>query len=259
MSDPVVVVFYDLSNIPLAGLTPSFASPGYYKTLAGVDASAPAVTDGGDGDYSFIPSATDISTGIRYLLDGGATAAPRFFEGVIDSAASAAEATTVSVTGVNLFGVTPTNLYTRHFPQWNGPTTDGNPSHATVLEIIDECAAELEARLLQESIDATALLVTNAAAYLWCRETLRLMAAIQVIAVATQQAPAVSVNWQKQLDARFESLDEKGYLALGGGVSAPSNQPDGPTHFIDHYSIDTTENAANYSGVTARMRRDDEL
>lgn len=258
MSDPIVVTFYDSAGLPLVGLTPSFASPGYYKTLAGVDAAPPAVTDDGDGDYSFTPSATDVSTGVRYLIDGGATANPRFYDGEVESSAQAAAATSVAVTGVNLFGVTPTTLQQRHFSQWSTPSTDSNPTHAVWAEIIDEQAAQLEAKLLQEDIDATGLTVTNAAAYLWCRETLRLMAAIQVATEATQQAVPLLPTWEKQLAARWAELEEKGYLALGGGVSAPSEQPDGPTHHIDSYDLDVGS-TADASDVVPVLRRSDIL
>lgn len=259
MSDPIIVVFFDSGGLPLPGLTPTFTGLGYYKTLAGVDTTPPAVTDGGDGDYSFTLSAADDATGVRYLLDGGATATPRFFEGEIESSAQAAVGTTVSVTGVNLFGVTPAIVRADYFPQFNDFTTDTNPSLASVLRFIDQEAAVLEAKLLQEDIDATGLLVTNEAAYLWCQATLTLQAAIHTMPRMTQQDSALLNLWRDELAERRAELAAKGYLALGGGVSAPSTQPDGPNHHIDTYGIDLAENNANFSGVTARLRRDDEL
>lgn len=252
----VVVAFYDVDGTPLTGLTPTFAQ---YKTLAGIDTAAPSVSELGGGLYAFDPSATNLSTGIAFLLDGGATASPRYFSDGIDSAAAAAAATTVSVTGVNLFGVTFTNLYTRHFPQWSQASTESNPSSATVAEIIDECAATLEAKLLQEDIDATELLVTNAAAYLWCRETLRLMAAIKVLPVATQQVPELSKDWQRELTARWQELADEGYLALGSGVSAPTEQPDGPTTFIDSMGLSVANNNADASSLDFPFHKDDQL
>lgn len=259
MADPIAVTIYDVNGIPVAGLLPVFTSPGYYKTAAGVDAVAPTVTDGGDGDYVFTPTATDLITGIRYLLDGGVSATPRFYAGSIESAASAQPVTSVSITGVNLFGVTPDLVKKRHFPQWNAFTTNTNPSNATVLEMIDEAAGELEARLLQEAIVATGLVVSNAAAYLWCRKAIRLMTAIEVLSVATQQVPPLSNRWQGQLDKMWKDLDEKGYLALGSGVSSPSTQPDGPTHFIDTLSLDTSDNDDNASSINFPFHKDDEL
>lgn len=253
---PVIVAFYDVNGDPLAGLSPVFTA---YKTLAGVDAAQPAVTGLGGGLYSFTPSATDASTGIAFILDGSASAVPRYWSDGIESTAAAAAATTVSVTGVNLFGVTATNLYTRHFPQWSAATAESSPSAVTVAEIIDECAATLEAKLLQEDIVATSLTTTGVGAYLWCRETLRLQAALAVVEVATQQVPALASTWQKQLDARWEELDTKGYLALGTGVSAPAEQPDGPTHFIDQLGLDVSTNVTNASTVDLPFHKDDFL
>lgn len=256
MSRTVVIAFYDATGAPLTGLAPSFVA---YKTLAGVDAAPPLITELGLGLYAFVLSATDESTGVAFIIDGGPTALSRYWSDGEDPTAVAQAGTTVGPTPVNLFGVTPTTLYRRHFSQWSAPSTESNPDSDTVAEIIDERAAELEARLLQEDVVATDLLVTNAAAYLWCRETLRLMCAIQVAAEATQQAPPLASTWQSQLDTRFEQLDDKGFLALGGGVEAPVEQPDGPTTFIDSLGIDTSTNDANASSIDFPFHKDDLL
>lgn len=258
--DPIPIVVYDLATgLPLAGLTPSFASPGFYKTAAGVAATPPTITDNGDGSYSFVPSATDLNTGIRYLMDAGVLANPRFYDGTIESEASAAVQTTVDPEDLNLFGVTAASLYARHFPQVAAAVTDSNPSLAAVMEIIDEQAAALSGFLLAEDIDALSLTVSNSPAYLWCRETLRLMAAIQVAAVMVQAQVPLLPAWEKQLETRLKNLAEQGYLALGGGVSPPAEQPDGPTHFIDALGLDTSENDEFASGVTMPLRKDDLL
>lgn len=251
----VIVAFYDVNGAPLTGLTPTFTA---YKTLAGVNAAAPAVTELGLGLYGFTPSATDNSTGIAFILYGGAACLSPYWSDGIESSAAAAAGTVITPVGVNLFTVTPTSLYSRHFPQWTAPTTEGNPTSATVAEIIDECAATLEAKLLQESITATAITTSNSAAYLWCRETLRLMAAIAVLAVASQQVPEVSKGWQKQLDERWKELQAKGYLALGGGVTAPAADPHGPTTHIQTYGLDTGD-PADASSARPIFRKDDHL
>lgn len=264
MSDPIVVNFFDINNEPLEGLTPSFATSGSYKgywkrATDGVAATPPSVTDDGDGDYTFEPSADDFNTGIRYRLDGGPSAYPRYAYGVIESNASAAPQTTVDPGDLNLFGVTAALLYTRHFPQLSAPTTDSNPSLATVEEIIEEQAAALSGYLLAEDIDALSLTVSNSAAYLWCRETLRLMAAVQVAACMTQQQVPLLPACEKHLAARLTALDENGNLALGGGVAAPAEEPDGPTHFIDHLGLDTSVNDDSASTIDMPFRKDDQL
>jgi len=260
MADPIVVTFFSsTTDLPVAGLTPSFVAPGYYETLAGVATSAPVVVDGGNGDYSFTPSAADSSTGIRYLLDGGLTASPRFYSGTIDSGAAAVGITTTTPVGVSVFGVTPANAYRRHLPQHPPPQADSNPDIDTVSEIIDECAADLEGALAEESITANAITVSNSAAYLWCRQTLRLMVMVRVLPVLQGQDSPLLKVLQADLDRRLRNLASRGYLALGSGVTGPSIQPDGPSHWIDALGLETATNDANASSVTAPFRKDDQL
>lgn len=167
----------------------------------------------------------------------------------------------VTVAGVSTFGVTYTNLYSRHLPQMSAPTSSSNPAADTVTEIIEECAATLEAKLLQEGITASAITVATDAPYLWCRQTLRLQAMVEVLPVLSGQDSGLLKRLQAELDARWADLASKGYLALGTGtgVSAPEQQPDGPRHHIDSLGLDTSDNEAFASTITARLRRDDEL
>ncbi len=160
---------------------------------------------------------------------------------------------------VSTFGVDEDFVRRHYFPQMPGFNTDSNPTAATVLEFIQDAGADLEAALLQEDIVATGIATATDAAYVWCRKTIALAAAITCYPVMTGQDPAVLQKWQKQLDARYADLAEKGYLALGGGVSAPAEEPDGPTHFIDSYNLDTSENDLRASRITAPFRKDDRL
>ena len=82
------------------------------------------------------------------------------------------------------------------------------------------------------------------------------MTAIEILSVATQQVPPLSAKWQEQLDALWKELAEKGYLALGSGVSAPSSPADGPTTHLNTYGIDVGEIAADASTSIPRLRRD---
>lgn len=158
-----------------------------------------------------------------------------------------------------VFAVTFATVKNHHFPQWGAFTANSNPSATTVTEKILECAGELEGKLALENITATAIIDTTSAAYLWCQKTLKLMAAIEILTIATQQAPPLSSKWQEWLDLRWKELNEKGYLLLGGGVSAPTSPANGPTTHLDVYGIDVGDIAYDASTSIPRLRRDDDL
>lgn len=160
---------------------------------------------------------------------------------------------------VSTFSVDEDYVRRHYYPQMPGFNTDSNPTAATVLEFIEDAAADLEAALLQESIVASSIATATDAAYVWCRKTIALDAAITCYPVMTGQDPAVLQKWQKKLDARYADLAEKGYLALGGGVVAPTEQPDGPTTFIDVLGLDTSENDRRASSVDMPFHADDLL
>ena len=162
---------------------------------------------------------------------------------------------------VSLFGVTAAIVRADYLPQVNEFSTDSNPTLAAVNRYLDQKAATLEAKLLQEGITASGITVATDAPFLWCQATLTLMVAIRTMEAMTQQDAGLLKSWRDELEARWEELASKGYLALGTGtgVAAPSTQPDGPNHHIDTLGIDTSENEASYSDVTVRLRRSDEL
>lgn len=162
---------------------------------------------------------------------------------------------------VSLFGVTAAIVKADYLPQVNEFSPDSNPTLASVNRYLDQKAAVLEAKLLQEGIAASGITVSTDAPYLWCQATLTLMVAIRAMEAMTQQDAGLLKTWRDELDARWAELAAKGYLALGTGtgVAAPSTQPDGPNHFIDALGIDLSDNEADHSGITARLRRDDEL
>lgn len=160
---------------------------------------------------------------------------------------------------VTTFGVDAGFVRRHYYPQQPDFSTDSNPTEATVLEKIDGFAADLEGKLARESITASAITTVTDAAYLWCRKTLALMVAIEIYPVMTGNDSAAAKKWQKELDARLKDLSEDGFLALGGGVAAPTEEPDGPTHFIDNLGLDTSENEANASSVDMPFHKDDRL
>jgi hypothetical protein len=78
MSSPKIEVFfvYNDAGEPLPGLTPTFD---VYKSDLGVDLSQPTITEiGTSGAYKFTPNVTsDVTKGIAYVVNCGATAWPR--------------------------------------------------------------------------------------------------------------------------------------------------------------------------------------
>lgn len=70
-----VFVFFDVAGTPLAGLTPAFT---IYKKDEGTNVSQPTISEIGGGSYKFTPVFADLSHGIIYIIDGGATAFPRY-------------------------------------------------------------------------------------------------------------------------------------------------------------------------------------
>ena len=72
-----VLFFFNASTgTPLTGLTPTFSS---YKDDLGVDVTQPSITEIGGGAYKFTPTFADPDRGIIYVIDGGASAAPRYY------------------------------------------------------------------------------------------------------------------------------------------------------------------------------------
>lgn len=71
-----VFAFYNSSNVPLAGLSVSFAA---YRDSSGAVVASPAVSEMGDGLYKFTPVFSDVTKGIGYIADGGSTAYPRYY------------------------------------------------------------------------------------------------------------------------------------------------------------------------------------
>lgn len=159
---------------------------------------------------------------------------------------------------LNLFGVTPDAVQRHHFPF--SPTFDGTtvPTSATVTEIITAQAARLEGMLQEESIEPDTITDASSSAYLWCADTLRLMAAPWVVYSGLLVEDALLVRLETERDARLAELDDNGFLALGDGVSAPSIEANGPTTHLDTYGIELPD-ASESSPIRCVLRRDDEL
>lgn len=157
------------------------------------------------------------------------------------------------------FGVAADSVRLRYLPQLDAFSTSSIPTAATVANIISDQAAILDGKLRGESIDPSSIAVSTDAAYLWCAYTIRLASAIEVMEASTHSSVEVLERWTAQLAARWKDLEEKGYLALGSGVSAPATPANGPTHHIDTYGL-TIQNTSDISDLDdSRPRRSDEL
>lgn len=78
MASPQIelIVFYNASTgAPLTGLTPSFLT--YINADSGAAIAQPAISELGGGAYKFTP-VNSTGVAIFYLMDGGATATPRY-------------------------------------------------------------------------------------------------------------------------------------------------------------------------------------
>ncbi len=75
----VIFALYGNTGAPLTGAVPVFTT---YETLAGVPVTPqPSIVEIGGGMYGFTPYATDISNGTAYVIDGTASANPRYSAG----------------------------------------------------------------------------------------------------------------------------------------------------------------------------------
>lgn len=74
-------VFSSSTGAPLSGLSLGFAGAGYYR-INGSPASAPSVTDGGDGSYSFTATLGE-GERVEWRIDCGATARNRYAWGSV--------------------------------------------------------------------------------------------------------------------------------------------------------------------------------
>lgn len=160
---------------------------------------------------------------------------------------------------VNVFGLTAATIRAHKFPNSDDFSASSSPTAATVLEVLDEKAAELEGLLLVKSVSAATLTVATSAAYLWCRETLRLAVAIEAVQLMSGQDPAVAKAWQAKLDARLKRLDALGPAALGdNALNIDASLPNGPTSHVSDLALDTGDDA-DASDVIPALRRSDLL
>lgn len=168
----------------------------------------------------------------------------------------------------SLFGLTAASLRKHMFPQWNDFSAMSQPDDTTVDEIIEGQAGELAAKLYKENIDAASIPDDvdsedlHSPAWLWCLETLKLMAALRVLEVATQSDPALAQKYEKRLTARFEDLNSSGAAALGDEALDSGDSPSaGPTTHINQFGLTTlaAEDMSSLEKNKNLLSRDDEL
>lgn len=160
---------------------------------------------------------------------------------------------------LNLFGVDADAVRRHHFPMQDAFDTTTTPTLATVTEIITAQSAILEGKLQSELVQPATITDASTAAYLWCANTLRLMAAPMVVRAGLEVEEGLVTDLEKERDARLTDLAESGYLALGDGVATPGVAANGPTTFIDVFGIET-QSASDMSRLSVNvLRRDDEL
>ena len=160
---------------------------------------------------------------------------------------------------INLFGVDADAVRRHHFAFSDAFDTSTTPTLVTVTEIITAQGAILEGKLLAELVNPATITDNSTAAYLWCADTLRLMAAPMVVRAGLQADEALVTSIEADRNARLAELEANGYLALGDGVAVPSVAANGPTTFIDVYGIQT-QDASCMSRLSINvLRRDDEL
>lgn len=165
----------------------------------------------------------------------------------------------------NLFGLTAVSLRRHMFPQWNEFSAQSNVDATTVGEIIEGQAGELAAKLYAENVVASAISSATDAnslhspAFLWCLETLRLMAALRVLRVSTQSDPALAKAYGDELKVRLDNLAEQGPTALGDESLNTSDSPaDGPTTHINQFNL-TTLDPDDMSPLDDVLKRSDQL
>lgn len=156
------------------------------------------------------------------------------------------------------FGVTAATVRAAYFGHLDEFSASSVPSAVQVADFVTKSAAILDGKLLQESVTASEITDTASSAYVWCADTIQLATAIRCIHAMQSSDPDIAKAWLKELTDRYEDLGEKGYLALGGGATAPAQQADGPSHHLDEYSL-TVDSADDMSDAVPVFRRSDLL
>jgi hypothetical protein len=129
-----------------------------------------------------------------------------------------------------------------------------------VTSVIAEQAAELEGKLSLKAIDSTQIANDGStAASLWCRLTLRLMVAVELVQYMTGTDPKLSQALQAKLNVRWKALNEGGASALGNGASSSSvADPLGPDTHIGELNLDTGDDSLA-SDAAPIFRQSDKL
>ena len=74
----VIFALYSGAGSPLTGASVTFEA---YEDFTGAPVTPPSVTEIGLGMYGFTPAPSDIANGTAYIIDGSASANPRYASG----------------------------------------------------------------------------------------------------------------------------------------------------------------------------------
>jgi hypothetical protein len=162
--------------------------------------------------------------------------------------------------GLAIFAVTHAEVRSHYFPSLAAFASGTKPTSTAVGQMIDEAAARLAGALAAEGITAAVISADAGAsypnAYALCQSVMLQDAGIRVMQ-SIAGAGAVPKEWRSEVEAFYERLDERGYVALAD-APAPALNANGPrSHIIDLglYTGDT----ADESDAVPRFRRDDML
>jgi len=139
---------------------------------------------------------------------------------------------------VSIFSIEHADISAHYFPSRTAFSASTKPTAAAVGEMIEAESARLAGALSAIDVSASTL-STDAgasypAAYEWCRDTIRLGAAIRVMQ-AIAGAGAVPEFWVTQLEARYKALADNGFSALG---DAPRPSQLGPRSHVSAHDLD---------------------
>lgn len=159
---------------------------------------------------------------------------------------------------IQTFDVTHTSVHDHYFPSLAAFGAGTKPTSTIVGEMVNAESAKLAGALLAVGLSATT--INNSSTYpnahAWCAETIRLGAAIRVM-TAIAGAGAVPEAWKEDLAARYKTLSELGYVALGDAPAA-ADEANGPRSHISEHDLDTGDEDL-ISDVIPVFRRSDML
>lgn len=139
---------------------------------------------------------------------------------------------------VSIFSIEHADISAHYFPSRTAFGAGTKPTATAVGEMIDAEAARLAGALAVKGMSASTISTdagtTYPAAYEWCRDTIRLGAAIRVLFAVSGAGP-VYAAWKKDLEARYQLVLDFGHSALG---DAPAPSQLSPRSHVSEHGLD---------------------